>query len=478
MDSEIRLDYRLGVAFIAVCTLGCEPLRPVVGPAPPTDYSAELVRARELAASHAPLTQVTASLRTVIAGSVDEDEVEEARRDLVRTQVEWFQWAHIARDLLPGLEGNDTVFNALRQDLEQGRPSTNATLNARVSNHRRTERHAVRSPLFFMQQLTRPGESAARPVDVKRRLVEELARLERSAEEKTRTYAVAARRFLTLESAWRYGRTWRSGAARVGELLGVMRGRQLKGLADNVWLLLKLSFHLSLEDPKVPRRPVLDSLATVLGAESLERRESPREALLRLAGDVAGDTPVERLWYAWKRVRQKVDQVLDEDGVAPLGTDGRYLWLRLSRYLELHDAPHRPTAAQLHALGASDREPAVAEWWEALEGPPLDSNEAIDRLEAIAREESQRVGRRPATLAMTVLTLEEIVTMRLGPRIQGRSVRLVAQGVFLERSLVLPDGVVLEGFPLVVERCILDADEEGCLRALVLPLVRRSYQPE
>lgn len=460
----------LGVLLVAGC-LGCETLRPAVGSEAAEPLSGELQRALAVNQNAASLPELTAALRTIIQQSTDEDEVEAARRLLATRYAEWYQLAHIAHDLLDE-RGGRTVFEGLERDLAASGPDLAFVVADRPLPQR----------LEFIRPLLVDSEQPTRPSEVKRRLNTELLGYERSAEQKTRSTAAIARRFLALEAGWRYDRTFRGSAARTKEQLAFLRRREAAGLGDNAWLALKLALELPLAKPTLPRRHLVESVATVLGVSPEGTGKKPYIGLIEM-GDGRGDTIPERIWYAWRHVRLRLTRVLDQTGVASPNTDGRRAYNHLAPYLGIRPPPEAPTAAELHALGEGIRTEAVTHWLGTLSVGALTNRRSLDQLEStlralLAEPKPGREAQQQETrlVAMAVLAMEEAVVVALGDKVRGRMVRLVDRGAFDKRSLVLPGGLVTPSFPMKIRRCIEPkaAEPAGCLRRLLEDLVKRA----
>lgn len=471
---------RLPWALLLLCAVGCEELRPAVEVPPPHRGGDALARALRLKQRGEPLPEVCAALREVIAGSGSEDQVERARRLLVQAHAEWYQLAHIAKDLLPDLPSAASIFTTLKSDLDvpadrafeptltsEGRPSRNPTAGRRLP---------------IVEALISPGAAVTRPADVKRALETSLTTLQESPEPETRRFAAMVQRFVSIETAWRYGAAWSSTPARVRELLRFAGRADAPALADNAWLMLRVSMAVALRQPAVPRRALMESIATLLDTPmDPSRRESPRALLLRIGGVESGSLP-ERIWASWRAVRLAVAERLESLGVAPADSDGRRTWNQLRRYLGLRPPLDRPDVLSLYALGEPLRVEAVTDWLRELNLAPLRTDRGLDRLEATVRTRlaDPDADRRSvdALRVMTLLAVQEAVVARLGPRTHGPAVRLVDRGRLLERSLLLPGGGLYEAFARKVFECLKPRQPLGCLRRIVVTLERRSARPE
>ncbi|MFT7622470.1 MAG: hypothetical protein ACI9WU_001643, partial [Myxococcota bacterium] len=332
--------------------------------------------------------------------------------------------------------------------------------------------------LGAIQALLADEGEPARLVDTRRALNDQLLELERLCQPETRSVIAATRRFLTLEAGWRYVREWSASASRVEDLLGFLSRADGDHLQDNAWLMLRLGFELALEKPRVPRRPLLDAAALVFG-EARDRKPA-HDVLIRL-GTGRGETLPEQLFSAWTGLRRRLGDALDSavehGGRASLSSrsDGRRLYGRILTHLKVGPVPKRASAAVLYGFGEPLRREAVARWTAALELLPIHDKRATEQLQATARTLMLEPGRADAVLVMTLLATQEAIARRLGDAVRGRAVRLRDSGPLLERSLVLPGGVVSPRFGARVSGCLEPAAVRvDCLNRLVEGIATKS----
>ncbi len=467
MGSKGRLT---ALAVVVSVVGGCETLRPEAAEPGPADGESErLVKAQQLIAEHASFPKITAALRLVLAESDDEDELERARVLIAQQHLQWFQLAHIASEALADAAGHERLVTGLSAELMAGDGLLEpiALTPPESKGGRR---------LAVVQALASVGpETPVQLAHAKRQLADRLVELERSPELSTRTFAGAGRRFLALESIWRYGRQWRTPPARVGELIAFANSAGAGGLADNAWLTLRLSFTLALDEPRVPRRSLVEAAAAVLEHDLSGPRRAPFEILLELGAGEGGTLP-ERLWASWRNLRTRIGEALKPlKPRDPGGADGGRLWDTLRRFLRLEAPPIRPEPADLYALGNAVRGHAVRDFLKQLELADLRLAKTIDALEAKARA-LYAAGDRHAVWVMTILTVQEALMARIAGDLRPHTIRLVDRATFEKRSLVLPGGIVYPEFPRKVRKCLAPTNpgRPQCLRRITEALAGKA----
>jgi len=462
------------LTFLAALGLvGCESLRPEVADPKPEAPSADLIQARKLIAKTAAPHEITAALRRVLGESSDEDEIEEARRGIAQQHLQWFQLAHIAQDLLVETPGHNRLFGSLVLDLSVAPEYPEPIKLTAGASKAGSGRH--------FEPVTRLADYSSKPVMMaatKGALAEALIRTEQSNEPTTRAFVAAGRRFLALESAWRYGRQWRTTPTRVTEMAGFAKRTTAGALADNAWLTLQLSFALALDKPLVPRRTLIESAAAALGHKLEGRRQAPYEVLVEL-GQVQRApqaTLPEHLWQSWRALRLRIDAALSDlkrgNGDAPV------LWEQLRAIFKLRPIPKAPTVAALYAMAASVRRQAVTQWAQSLNLSDLRTPDTLDKLEATAAKLYAEDKRADAIWVMAVLMAQEAISVHVADTARPYTIRLVERAEFKKRSLVLPGGIVYPDFPRKVRECLIAKNpaRRDCIRRMVAGLVKRVQQ--
>jgi hypothetical protein len=465
--------------------LGCEDLRPVVVAdvqvqGSTHSFSPGFQSARRLYRNGAAFPSVTLRLRQSVLAAATEEQAESAQRLLIQVHIEWYQRLRIAEAVIPEARDVGALYGALLSDIRAwSDPAGGAMASpARTQWVVAPGKKDADIHSFLMSLRVSPRSSIALASTVHVVLLQEVERLAEAHAPRVRAFAKAAQRFLELEPTWRYGLTRSDKAA---EQQVRARAMQLfvdqykrSGLADNAWLALAVQLGHGLAKPTIPVRSTLQTAAVVLNKKGPTVGRSLTQFLEDL-GAGRGETLLEQWWGSWRTLQATVNTVLERHKRRFSRTDGVALWKHLKQYWRFDQGPLSPSPSDLHGFGASMRSTLVASWLRTMRVESPLSRRRMDRLERIIGQRLEQGATDDTSSpwkglwAMTVLTIQDEIGVRLGVHTGGRPPRLVHAGVYEKRALFLPGGGRLEAFPAQVKRCVATSSPRsgGCLSRIV-----------
>jgi hypothetical protein len=428
----------------------------------------------------AAFPSVTSRLRQSVLAASTEEQAESAQRLLVQVHIEWYQRLRIAEAVIPEARDVGALYGALLSDIRawpapdrDGLTSSARTQFVVAPTKKNDDIHS-----FLMTLRVSPVSSVALATTVHGILVQEVERLAEARSPKARAFAKAAKRFLELESTWRYGLTRNDKAAeqqvRARSMQLFIDQYKISGLADNAWLALAVQLAHGMAKPTIPVRSTLQTAAVVLNKKGPTVGRSLTQFLVDL-GAGHGETLLEQWWGSWRTLQATVNTALQRHKRRFTRTDGVALWKHLQPYWRFNQRPLSPSAEDLHGFGASMRSTLVASWLRTMRVKSPLSRRDMDRLERTIGQRLERVAtdETPSPWnglwAMTVLMVQDEIGVRLGVHTGGRPPRLAHAGEYEKRALFLPGGARLEAFPAQVKRCVgkPPLGSRGCLSRVV-----------
>ena len=449
------------LALIALLSVtACEPLRPVAPEGEWSTPSRALQRAEVLLKKNASFDKISHALQLALGEAGDHPERLRIRRLKAMVHLRWFQLAHIARDLLIGIEGNDRVFTSLIKDLR-------SDIDSRKSPSLRApgaSKSGLRI-LDFLAPLIGKSSAVTRLSEVRRVLVKELSQLSRKSDRNSRDFASYSRRFLIMESSWHYNKSAAATKKRIREWLDFLNNFGKSFMVGHVWLTLRLTLAYSLKSPRIPTQSFLLALGELTGHKPPRNKTSAVNLLLAM-GKGEGKTLPERLYVAWQGLKSTVESKLERYQPAP-GSSADFMWSRLSAFLELHDDAGRPAVDDLYAIGDAVRAQAVFEWLVKNGLPGPGDSRTLPGLGALVAKGAGGSGLDDPQWVMAILSFQEIVGVQLVDVSSVRSIRLSQSGSFETRALRLPNGRQISNFPSTIKRCIEGRRIRICLKNLL-----------
>ena len=482
----------LSVLSVCILVFACEPLRPVVSEdtsrvAQSRSYPPGLSSARRLYRDGGDFTRVAKQLRQSILSSDSQQQVEPAQLLQTRLYVEWYQRIRIAAAVLPKVNDTKTLYGGLLAQLEvmPGEDAPSDAVNASVNRNK----NGVRSldNMYAMIDQLRPKVpfkqiSAA---EIREALYERIGELDQSDSVRSRTFAKAARQFLTLEAKWKYRAEPAEKAAAVRslaqELLAFADQHRSSGLADNAWLAVAVRSADAMRNPRVPARSSLQVLAELIGHTGKSADLSDHKFLEQM-GRGKGSTAVERGMRSWMTVRGRLAQELKKRGRAFTKSDASFFWSALMAHWLWLEPQRVESPHVLYQFAQSDRYASLQAWLQGLRASKTLGPSLLDQLEDILPGRWNRHSRAQLTVAadslwvMTVVALEMSIDAALGNTGNLRRAQLAPAKVFEQRALMLPNGARMGSYPKRVLRCIVrkKRSSKGCLRRLHRQTVREA----